>query len=1400
MSVKGGPVMQLLDNVFTGAADDTNDNNESDVYIEGNLFMNADDYGGHGAPAAITTGAGGSGPANAYTQHITVVRNIFYNNGSAIQAKSGAWVNSIGNVFINNDAAFLFDEPSRTDSGGCRFAYVENCIFLNTGPERTGTTTAKDWGSGTFANAYPSTSSDPLYVSDLLDGHTQLIVNNSLFPAEIFLSPTLPAGFLQSFTGNIAGDPRFVRVPDLANPVFVNPSLGKYRAGFPGFAAGGYLLGSNVPDVRLLPNSPALGAGLNGVDMGFYESMDATIGGAPRSPTYRTDATLTVAGQDITGYKFKVEGPGQTGVWSGEIAALLPATAISVNGLVVTLTVANHGYATGDLIDVRGADRECYNGTYAITVTGANTFTYAVAQADAFQHPGMVDIWVRKPKNITLTDLTDGTYTVSVIRKNVKGEWQSMDDNKTTKAAWTVDTSLAPHVRINEIMASNVSAVNHAGTYPDMIELFNDGQGTVDLSGMSLTDNKDVPAKFVFPVGTTIPQGGYLVVYADSAATSGLHTGFGLKADGGGLIDSVVFGVQLADKSIARKDDGTWGLAAPTFGATDGGGVNVGAANNLLYMGDPSTLKINEWLATEKVTRVSDFLELYNPDPLPVDMGGLYLTNVPASFVHQVYLNQQGTTGTPAPYVIPALSFIDGGVVQGGLKIGAYTVFTADGNTAAGANHVDFDLSAFQGMIGLFTSGAKPIDVLYYGPQRTDISQGRTPLGSALFATSSIPTPGLENTGITYGATGATITTPLIGSMTQTWNYLASATNPNLGTAWYQYSYPAGELWPSGPGLLYLETNSAVTPRTTAIPPYSPNKPYGTYYFRTHFTFSGNPADVTSFTLTGRVDDGALLYLNGVPFYNIRMPTSGVVWGTYTLNGEMPLAGDATADEVWTVTMTPEIRAALRVGDNVLSAEVHQCNSSSTDVVWGCKLDVLTTTGVTVLRQVTLPANIQALAANLRITEVMYNAVGGSDYEYVEFKNTSATTTLDLAGVRTSNGVDYVFSDTDPAHNLAPGQYIVVAANQTKFRNRYGSAPVLAAGVYIGKLSDNGENITLELPAPYDVGVLRFDYQPTWYPTASGGGHSIVIVDPTAQAATWEKRLAWKASTAVNGSPGAAEPAPSVSTVIITELMTHSDQDPPAGPGDWIELYNTSDIDPVVLTGWWLSDSGANLQMWQITNSTVLQPHEYKVFTERDDFGVAFALSELGDEVHLTDSSGAIHEIANFTAGDREVTFGRYTNSIGVVEYVPMAQATPGLLNSGPMVGPVVISEIMYHPAAAGDEFIELRNTTGADVPLYDINNLDNGWMFTNGIEFAFDAGDFVPAGGYALVVGGDPAAFRDKYGVPASVPIYGPYIGNLDNNGATLTLKKPGDEHADGTVPYYLVDHVLYNNTWSTR
>ena len=49
-----------------------------------------------------------------------------------------------------------------------------------------------------------------------------------------------------------------------------------------------------------------------------------------------------------------------------------------------------------------------------------------------------------------------------------------------------------------------------------------------------------------------------------------------------------------------------------------------------------------------------------------------------------------------------------------------------------------------------------------------------------------------------------------------------------------------------------------------------------------------------------------------------------------------------------------------------------------------------------------------------------------------------------------------------------------------------------------------------------------------------------------------------------------------------------------------------------------------------------------------------------------------------------------------------------GLPNSLPKVGPVVISEIMYHPASVDtndnvlDEFIELHNITGVSTLLYD--------------------------------------------------------------------------------------------------
>jgi hypothetical protein len=161
-------------------------------------------------------------------------------------------------------------------------------------------------------------------------------------------------------------------------------------------------------------------------------------------------------------------------------------------------------------------------------------------------------------------------------------------------------------------MASNDQALEHEGTYPDAIELLNSGPTAIDLSDMSLSDDPAIPRRFVFPAGTRLEPGEYLVAYADdSFATSGIHLGFALNEDGEGLylhdsparggqlVDSVQFGMQVPHLSIGRTRDGSWQLTVPTFGQ----------ANQQVPLGDASLLRINEWLAETDIVLNNDFLE-----------------------------------------------------------------------------------------------------------------------------------------------------------------------------------------------------------------------------------------------------------------------------------------------------------------------------------------------------------------------------------------------------------------------------------------------------------------------------------------------------------------------------------------------------------------------------------------------------------------------------------------------------------------------------------------------------------------------------------------------------------------------------------------------------------------------
>jgi len=54
---------------------------------------------------------------------------------------------------------------------------------------------------------------------------------------------------------------------------------------------------------------------------------------------------------------------------------------------------------------------------------------------------------------------------------------------------------------IHEVLANNLSGA-HEGTYPDMIELYYEGPVPLNLGGYRLTDDMDLPARFVFPDNT----------------------------------------------------------------------------------------------------------------------------------------------------------------------------------------------------------------------------------------------------------------------------------------------------------------------------------------------------------------------------------------------------------------------------------------------------------------------------------------------------------------------------------------------------------------------------------------------------------------------------------------------------------------------------------------------------------------------------------------------------------------------------------------------------------------------------------------------------------------------------------------------------------------------------------
>ena len=195
----------------------------------------------------------------------------------------------------------------------------------------------------------------------------------------------------------------------------------------------------------------------------------------------------------------------------------------------------------------------------------------------------------------------------------------------------------------------------------------------------------------------------------------GLHND-GIAGDHifGGLIDEIPENSSLIYQVEAEDNIGNKNIlpCEPVFVPQSGG------SDVMLY--------INEFLASNSTTNTdehgnyNDWIEVYNAEDVIVWLGDKYMTD---------NLTQPNKWQLPDAYIEP----------------GAFKIIWADGEPEQGPFHANFKLSKDGEEIGLFDASFGVIDEYIYGPQATDISEGRLPDGGPDWVFFDHPTPGASN-------------------------------------------------------------------------------------------------------------------------------------------------------------------------------------------------------------------------------------------------------------------------------------------------------------------------------------------------------------------------------------------------------------------------------------------------------------------------------------------------------------------------------------------------------------------------------------------------------------------------------------------------------------------------------
>ena len=260
----------------------------------------------------------------------------------------------------------------------------------------------------------------------------------------------------------------------------------------------------------------------------------------------------------------------------------------------------------------------------------------------------------------------------------------------------------------------------------------------------------------------------------------------------------------------------------------------------------------------------------------------------------------------------------------------------------------------------------------------------------------------------------------LINLTNQVWTYDQSGIDPGP----FQDPLFDDSAWPSGRSILAFEdsvgtvaVSNNILPYTNTVlqaPPVAPGNPNHTVdYFRTHFTFNGANPNTWVLTASNLIDDGYIMYLNGVEVDRYNMNAAGTLAAA---------ANPAPFTEGVYVPRQLCIPAgALHVGDNVLAVAVYQNAGTSSDVVWGTVLHA-SAGSAPAITSPTAPVNVPVKQGGSTNLVVTVQSSPCATYQWY-FDPPGAPPAAPISG---ANAATYTIAGMDPSK---AGVYFLRAVN-----------------------------------------------------------------------------------------------------------------------------------------------------------------------------------------------------------------------------------------------------------------------------------------------------------------------------------------------------------------------------------